>query len=162
RLVANVHSRFYLNLSDFMRIAAQVPGLTPRALLTASGGATDATIRALEAQTAEISHRGFLLRLPLTAPRELARQSQLDREVDALAQVLVGGVRELESAQPGIALARMAQIARDEPEAAARILARAVKRPGDLPDGPARRALAAFLDEFGDRAVREAELATPR
>ncbi|NJM55773.1 MAG: hypothetical protein HC841_07680 [Verrucomicrobiae bacterium] len=32
RLVGNVHGRFYLNLSEFMRIAAQVPWLDPRTL----------------------------------------------------------------------------------------------------------------------------------
>jgi len=31
-----------------------------------------------------------------------------------------------------------------------------------IPDGPTRRALQSFLDLYGDRAVREAELSTPR
>ena len=31
-----------------------------------------------------------------------------------------------------------------------------------LPEGPAKRALASFLDLYGDRAVREAEISTPR
>ena len=38
RLVGNVHGRFYLNLTQFMRIAAQVPFLDPRTLVELGGG----------------------------------------------------------------------------------------------------------------------------
>ncbi|UQA61551.1 PEP/pyruvate-binding domain-containing protein [Polyangium aurulentum] len=250
QLVTNVHGRFYLNLTAFMQIAAQVPLLTPRALLSASGGAGEAAIATLERQTANVSKRRFLVRLPFIAPRVLSRQARLEREVaayeveaerarralaemdlgllpdDALAhtmktasalldrtgtlmlacasaslashlalgrllervasrrasarpaggeevinagagvepivQALAGGVRELDSAGPGVALARIALRAREEEEAQARLLAGAVRTPADLPEGPTRRALERFLDMFGDRAVREAELATPR
>ncbi|HEY4117234.1 MAG TPA: PEP/pyruvate-binding domain-containing protein, partial [Byssovorax sp.] len=86
KLVANVHGRFYLNLTAFMRIAAQVPGLTPRALLSASGGATEAMIARLEAQAEGVSKRGFVMRLPLSGPREIARQARLEGEVAAYEQ----------------------------------------------------------------------------
>ncbi|MFS8071418.1 MAG: PEP/pyruvate-binding domain-containing protein, partial [Byssovorax sp.] len=256
RLVGNVHGRFYLNLTTFMQIAAQVPGLTPRALLTASGGANDAVIAALEREVEDISHRSFLMKLPLTAPRQLARQARLERDVTAfeaeadralrgvsdmdltllpddglattlkgasalldrtgtlmlacasaslaghlalcfllervaqrrvsarssstdsdaplmggnnnlgaaepLAQALVGGVRELESAGPGIALARVAETVRADAPACERLLAGGAHHPADLPAGPGRRAIEHFLEMYGDRAVREAELATPR
>lgn len=255
RLVGNVHGRFYLNLTTFMQIAAQVPGLTPRALLTASGGANDAVIAALEHEVADVSRRSFLMKLPLTAPRQLARQAHLERDVTAfeaeadralrgvsdmdltllpddglattlkgasalldrtgmlmlacasaslaghlalcfllervaqrrvsarssstdrnamlmgggnlgaaepLAQALVGGVRELESAGPGLALARVAETVRADPPACERLLAGGVLHPADLPAGPGRRAIEHFLEMYGDRAVREAELATPR
>jgi pyruvate,water dikinase len=255
RLVGNVHGRFYLNLTTFMAIAAQVPGLTPRALLTASGGANDAVIAALELEVVDVSHRSFLMKLPLTAPRQLARQAHLERDVTAfeaeadrslrgvadmdltllpddglattlkgasalldrtgtlmlacasaslaghlalcfllervaqrrvsarssstdrtatlvgggnlgaaepLAQALVGGVRELESAGPGLALARVAETVRADPPACERLLAGGVLHPADLPAGPGRRSIEHFLEMYGDRAVREAELATPR
>jgi pyruvate,water dikinase len=257
QLVTNVHGRFYLNLSAFVRIAAQVPLLSPRALLSMSGGAGDAAIRLLEAQTRDVSKRGFFLRLPLTVPRLLATQARLERDVSAyeadaerarlalremdltllpddalattlksasalldrtgtlmlacasaslashlalcraleqlasrrasargptaldpgddaatnlagapgmehLAHALAGGIRELDSAGPGVALARIAQRARNEPLVRERLLSGAVHGPADLPDGPTRYALEAFLTSFGDRAVREAELATPR
>lgn len=255
-LVGNVQGRFYLNLSAFMAIAGQVPGLGPRALLTASGGANEATIEALERQVEGVSHKNFLLRLPLTAPREIARQARLTREVQAfeheierarrglfdmdlgilpddglgttlrsaaglldrtgtlmlacasaslanhlalcrvlervgrrrpsargdggeedhidgpagsgwgaaepIAQALVGGARELDSANPGIALAKVAEVVRGDDAARERMLAGGVKGPADLPDGPGRRAVEGFLDQYGDRAVREAELMTPR
>jgi phosphohistidine swiveling domain-containing protein len=246
-LVGNVYGRFYLNLSSFMRIAAQVPGLSPRALLTASGGGSPAVIDALTRQVDGVSRRGFLFKLPFTAPTQIARQARLEREVAAfeaeserslrglgdmdlgllpddglattlkagaalldrtgtlmlacasaslaghlglcfvldrlarrdagrglfdfsgglsaaepLAQALAGGVRELESAGPGIALARVADAVRGDPPARERLLAGHASRPEDLPEGPARRALVHFLEAYGDRAVREAELATPR
>ena len=255
-LVGNVQGRFYLNLSAFMAIAAQVPLLSPRALLTASGGASASVIQALEEQVAAVSHRGFLARLPFTAPREIARQARLESEVAAfegeidrarhgllamdlgllpddglattlrgaarlldrtgtlmlacasaslashlalcrllervgrrhasargddpaeapvdgtpgpgwgaaepIAQALVGGARELDSANPGLALAKVAEVVRGDPAAHAALLAGGVRGPADLPAGPTRRAVDAFLEMYGDRAVREAELATPR
>lgn len=258
-LVGNIHGRFYLNLTAFMQIAAQVPGLTPQALLRRSGGATPAVVAALERQTEEVSRKRFLSRLPLTAPRQLLRQARLEREVAAfeveaerahrvlvdldlsllpddalattlrsasdlldrtgtlmlacasaslaahlalvtlldrvlprpaarrdrrgerregyglrgedgaggtaaepLAQALVGGVREIDSAGPGIALAHLAELARQSEPARARLLAGEVKGPEDLPEGPVRDAFTRFLELHGDRAVREAELATPR
>ncbi|WP_437936737.1 PEP/pyruvate-binding domain-containing protein [Sorangium sp. So ce341] len=255
RLVANVHGRFYLNLTAFMQIAAQVPGLSPRALLGMSGGASDQLIARLAEQSAGVSRRRFYARLPLTGPRLLLRQARLEREVAAyegealwaqralseldmtllpddaigttlrsvflllertgtlmlhcasaslashlalckalervagrrasarsasgeapldgpagraetnvehLAQVLAGGVRELDSAGPGIELARVAELVMLDRASRERLLAGEVKGPRDLPEGPARDALARFLDAYGDRAVREAELATPR
>ncbi|WP_187345781.1 PEP/pyruvate-binding domain-containing protein [Sorangium cellulosum] len=255
RLVANVHGRFYLNLTAFMQIAAQVPGLSPRALLGMSGGASDQLIARLAEQSAGVSRRRFFARLPLTGPRLLLRQARLEREVAAyegealwaqralseldmtllpddaigttlrsvflllertgtlmlhcasaslashlalckalervagrrasarsasgeapldgpagraetnvehLAQVLAGGVRELDSAGPGVELARVAELVMLDRASRERLLAGEVKGPRDLPEGPARDALARFLDAYGDRAVREAELATPR
>ncbi|WP_437277575.1 PEP/pyruvate-binding domain-containing protein [Sorangium sp. So ce375] len=255
RLVANVHGRFYLNLTAFMRIAAQVPGLSPRALLSMSGGASEPLIARLAEQSVGVSRRGFFARLPLTGPRLLLRHARLEREVAAyegealwaqralseldmtllpddaigttlrsvflllertgtrmlhcasaslashlalckaleriagrrasarsasgeahldapagraetnvehLAQVLAGGVRELDSAGPGIELARVAELVMQDRAARERLLAGQVMWPRDLPEGPARDAYARFLEAYGDRAVREAELATPR
>ncbi len=228
RMVANVHGRFYLNLTEFMRIAAQVPGLDPKTLVDLGGGAG---ADLLERQVAGVSRRGFFARLPLTVARLLTEQMRLDGEVDRferdaarehrarteidltilpddalattfrdvrrlldrtgtlmlacasaslashlalktvlarvapvgserIAQALSAGVGDLESARPGIALAQIAAIARhDEP---ARLAILEGGSPRDLPEGATRRALAQFLDTFGDRAVREAELSTPR
>jgi len=230
RLVANVHGRFYLNLTKFMRIAAQVPGLDPKTLIDLGGGSE---VEILERQVAGVSKRGFYARLPLTATRLLAEQIRLKGEVDRfdrqanraqksvdqidftilpddalatalgnarklldtcgelmlasasaslashvalktvlahslpagaerVAQALTAGVGDLESAQPGIALCRVAAVARSD-EAARRALENgSVMRLSDLPDGPTRRALARFLATYGDRAIREVELATPR
>ncbi len=247
-LVANVYGRFYLNLTAFMDIAGQVPGLSPRAILEQSGGAPDGIIDRLEAKASQVSKRGFFVRAPLTLPSLLARQLRLEREVtaweteaetrrrrlsdmdlgllpdDALAQTLtaargllvsagelmltcassslathlalttalgrfsrrrdgrgegghpaggrreaarsaqalMGGIAEVESANPGLALLRVARIARREPEALEAVLERQAESVGDVPAGPTRAALLEFLEGFGDRAVREAELMTPR
>lgn len=247
-LVANVNGRFYLNLSAFMDIAGQVPGLSPRSLLEQSGGAPESIVQRLEARAANVSKRGFFIRAPLALPGLFKRQLRLEREVaaweaeaelrrrrlvemdlgllpdDALAQTLtggfdllvsagelmltcassslaahlaltstlsrlvrlrdargegvlphdarheasrsaqalMGGIAEVESANPGLALLRVARIARREPEASEIVLAGTAKSINDLPAGPTRAALLEFLESFGDRAVREAELMTPR
>lgn len=229
RLVGNVHGRFYLNLSEFMRIAAQVPWLDPKTLVDLGGGSGGSE---LANQVGTVSHRGFYARLPLTATRLLREQLRLDqhvarfeaeaerafrlhnaldlailpdegvarkirdvqellertgdvmltcassalgthillkgvlarvepREAERLAHDLTRGIRDLESARPAIGVARIVNLARRDPEAR-EALARDGATVSSLPDGPTKRALVAFLDLYGDRAVREAELSTPR
>jgi pyruvate,water dikinase len=229
-MVANVHGRFYLNLTSFMRIAAQVPGLRPDILVGVGGGTV---VPQLDEQIRGVSRKGFLARLPITATRLVAEQARLSSRVDRFersarirhkerhasalarlsdrrlvkalrdvlrdldgtgtlmlacassslgshlaleallrflsvnqpettAQALTAGVRDLESAKPGMAIARMAVLARRQPAVMDGILGGAFARIDDVPDGLARKALEQFVEEFGDRAVREAELATPR
>jgi pyruvate,water dikinase len=230
RLVGNVYGRFYLNLSQFMRIAAQVPWLDPRTLVEL-GGAAGGDELAL--QVADVSHRAFYARLPLTAARLLREQLRLDDEVarfeafaekaqhahgaldlailpddalarklrdiqallertgttmltcassalgthivlksllarvapigaERLAQGLTSGIRDLESARPAIGIMRVVNLARREPEARAAMEREGLSGLDAVPEGPTRRALQSFLDLYGDRAVREAELSTPR
>jgi phosphohistidine swiveling domain-containing protein len=230
QLVGNVHGRFYLNLSVFMRIAAQVPGLDPRSLIELGGGAGG---EELALQVAHVSRARFYARLPFTATRLLREQFRLDvdllrfeaiaekareahrtldlailpddglartlRDLQVLldrtgttmltcassalathlalkailtrltplgagriAQALTGGIRDLETARPAIGILRVANIARSEPEARAAILKDSTTALDAIPEGATRRALQSFLDLHGDRAVREAELSTPR
>ncbi|MBI5533036.1 MAG: phosphoenolpyruvate synthase [Deltaproteobacteria bacterium] len=229
-LVANVHGRFYLNLTQFMRIAAQVPGLDPRTL-TQLGGGNGTSV--LENQVTGVSRSGFYLRLPVTASRLAAEQLTLARrlesharkmtsklrarrerdinrlsdkelaaelrevvrdlevtgtlmlacasaslaghlalktwislvangEAERITQVVCAGMAELESARPGRAIADIAALARHDPEIATGISAGRFKKLSDLPSGPVQRALTRFFDQFGDRALREAELSAPR
>jgi pyruvate,water dikinase len=230
RLVGNVHGRFYLNLSEFMRITAQVPWLDPRTLVELGGGSGADEVAA---QLQDVSHKGFYARLPLTASRLMKQQLRLDEDVrkfeewaertlrlhhaldlailpdeglartvidsqamlertgtvmltcassslgahialktllsrispidaDRLAQALTAGVRDLESARPAIGLMRVAALALAEPEARAAIERETTMGLDAIPDGPTRRALVSFLELYGDRAVREPELSTPR
>ncbi len=230
KLVGNVQGRFYLNLSQFMRIAAQVPGLDPRTLMQLGGGSG---ADRLERDVSDVSRRGFYARLPLTATRLLREQLRLDADVDAfeayaekalrahaaldlailpdeglatrmrdvqgflersgtvmltcassslgthvalrmllsrvpgvdadrLAQELVRGIRDLESARPGIGVLRVAEIARRDPPAKEALQRESTRSLDAVPDGPTKRALVSFLQLYGDRAVREAELSTPR
>jgi len=53
-------------------------------------------------------------------------------------------------------------VAKDDAPARRALEEGKVERASDLPDGPTRVALSLFLDAYGDRAVREVELATPR
>ena len=229
-LVGNVYGRVYLNLTQFMRIAAQVPFLDPRTLVELGGGWGGDE---LHAQVQGVSKRGFFARLPMTAARLLKEQLRLDEDVakyealaekawrannaldlailpdegvartirdvqtlleqtgtvmltcasstlgthlaltmllervaplgaDRLAQSLTSGIRDLESARPGIGILHVASLARREPEALAALEREPLSGLDSLPDGPTRRALQSFLDLYGDRAVREAELSTPR
>jgi pyruvate,water dikinase len=230
RLVGNVHGRFYLNLTQFMRIAAQVPFLDPRTLVELGGGWGGDE---LAVQVQDVSRRGFYARLPLTASRLMREQLRLDEDVEAfekfaekqwraqsaldlailpdegvarrlrdiqallertgtvmltsasstlgahlalrtvlhrvapenadgLAQSLTSGIRDLESARPGMGIMHVAALARREPEACAVIERETTVGLDAVPEGPTRRALQSFIELYGDRAVREAELSTPR
>ena len=257
RLFGNVHGRFYLNLTAFMKVAAQVPGLSPSALLLgASGGASATVVETLNRQIEGTRRTSFYLRLPLSAPRVLVQQLRLQAEVAAfepeaeaqrralhdmdlsllpddalattlrgvmklldrtgtlmlrcasaslaahlalrtalsittsrrgatrlaedsfvdpafgprapgasiehLAQSLAGAAQDVDSAGPGILLLRVAEDVRRDEEAAALLLEGDVTQLSQLPDGPGRGAIERFLVSYGDRAVREAELSTPR
>jgi rifampicin phosphotransferase len=71
------------------------------------------------------------------------------------------GLGDLESARPTIALARIAEIALGDVTAREAILA-GLTRIEDVPRGATRDALDRWIVAYGDRAIREAELATPR
>jgi phosphohistidine swiveling domain-containing protein len=230
RLVGNVHGRFYLNLTHFMRIAAQVPFLDPRMLVELGGGGGGDE---LATQVQGVSRRRFYVRLPLTASRLLREQLRLHDEVaafetfadsqwraqsvldlailpddgiarrlrdiqallertgtvmltcasntlgthlvlklvleriapddaDRLSQSLTSGIRDLESARPGIGIMHVAALAIREPEARTAIERESTVGVDGLPEGATRRALQSFLELYGDRAVREVELSTPR
>ncbi|OQB13970.1 MAG: Phosphoenolpyruvate synthase [Deltaproteobacteria bacterium ADurb.Bin207] len=229
-MVANIHGRFYLNLTSFMRIAAQVPGLRPERFVDLGGGTT---VPQLEDQIRDVSHAGFLRRLPITASRVWIERTQLasrvarfersagvrhrawtasalqqldDRrlanafrdvlqqldhtgtlmlacassslgshlaleallrllsvsEPQTTAQSLTAGVDELESAKPGMAIAKIASLVRRNQLIKQGILSASYQRIEDIPQGPVRHELLRFVEDFGDRAVREAELATAR
>ena len=230
RLVGNIYGRFYLNLTQFMRIAAQVPWLDARALVELGGGAGGDE---LALQVADVSKRGFYARLPVTAARLLREQLRLDDIVsryeefasvaerahsaldlailpdeglartildiqgllertgtvmltsasstlgthlaltallsrvapigaDRLAQGLTSGIRDLESARPAIGIMRIVHLARQDPDAHAALEKESTLGLDAIPDGPTRRAIQNFLELYGDRAVREAEISTPR
>ncbi len=232
-LVGSFRGRLYLNMSEFMSILSQVPGLRPRTLLALGGGGE---VERLEAAVERRSPVGFLARLPWTAARfarenvgltdrldefEASFESErrrllsvdpsvlsataLDRmltdaerlldttgavmltvygnllgtvvalstglgllfdpkEAERLRRDLLSGIADLDSAAPGVRLWHIAEMARHD-EAAAALLTEAdpaALRLSDIPEGPTRRALERFLEAFGHRGVREAELAEPR
>lgn len=230
-LVGNIHGRFYLNLTEFMRITSQVPWLDPRTLVDLGGGSGG---EELASQIGDVSRKSFYAKLPLTASRLLKEQLRIDDQVarfeeeagaalgdhnaldlailpdegvgkkirdvqdllertgdvmltcassalgshlvlkmllarvakeesgtERLAHDLTSGIRDLESARPAIGVMRLVHLARRDPEARA-VLELEGATLGMLPDGPTKRALVSFLDLYGDRGVREAEISTPR
>ncbi len=78
-LVASFRGRIYLNMSEFMSIASQVPGLRPRTLLALGGGGE---ADKLELQVEKASATGFLMRLPLTVTRYLRENVGLTERVE--------------------------------------------------------------------------------
>jgi len=77
---------------------------------------------------------------------------------------LLSGLQDVASARPGLVLRQIARLAREEPELAERIRAAELSEltVADLPDGRTRDALIRFLEEYGYRGIREAEIAAPR
>lgn len=77
---------------------------------------------------------------------------------------LLSGLQDVSSARPGLVLWHIAQLARQEPEVAERIQIADLSglTVEDLPAGRTRDALRRFLQEYGYRGIREAEIAAPR
>lgn len=80
-----------------------------------------------------------------------------------LGRELLTGLSDLDSAAPGIALWHIAALAQDEPAAAELIRGGgSALTVASLPHGATRRALTTFLEAYGHRGPREAELREPR
>jgi len=77
---------------------------------------------------------------------------------------LLSGLQDVASARPGFALWQIAQIAREEPEVAdyIRVTELSELTVTGLPVGRTRSALMRFVDDYGYRGIREAEIAAPR
>ncbi|MBL8602905.1 MAG: hypothetical protein JNK72_13355 [Myxococcales bacterium] len=99
----------------------------------------------------------------VVAMRSLLRAA-VAPEAERFERELLAGFADLESAAPGVALVHLGEIARRE-EAARAVLTSAepaALRVEHLPEGPTRRAFCNFLEAYGFRCAREAELSTPR
>ncbi|GAB4199263.1 MAG: hypothetical protein OHK0013_09250 [Sandaracinaceae bacterium] len=81
-LVGNFRGRIYLNLSEFFSIASQVPGISPRMILSLGGGGELAQ-QPLQVGEGAPSSIAFLARLPLTATRFFRENFRLTRRVEA-------------------------------------------------------------------------------
>jgi pyruvate,water dikinase len=77
---------------------------------------------------------------------------------------LLSGLQDVASANPGFLLWQIAQIARGEPEVADRIRLAELSEltVAGLPAGRTKDALNRFLEDYGYRGIREAEIAAPR
>ncbi len=229
--MGSFHGRLYLNMSAFMAILAQVPGLSPRLIFALGGGEG---LPALEAEANARGELAYLARLPMTvrrfakenlqvgervarfedefaserrrleavdlavlSPSGLARtltdiERLLDRtgavmltvygnllgcaaaltlamravagdEAERLVRDLLLGLSLAPSAEAGLALMRVAEVAARDPGASDVLLRGPLpERVDDLPPGPTRDALSHLLRVHGHRGAREAELAEPR
>lgn len=77
---------------------------------------------------------------------------------------LLSGLEDVASARPGFVLRKIARLAAEEPELAALIRDANLSelRVSNLPPGRTRDALHRFLEDYGYRGIREAEIAAPR
>ena len=77
---------------------------------------------------------------------------------------LLSGLQDVASARPGFALQQIAQLARQEPEVVEclRVAELSDLTVSGLPAGRTRDALGRFLEDYGYRGIREAEIAAPR
>lgn len=231
-LVGNFRGRIYLNMSEFTAIAAQVPGLSPRTILSLGGGGE---IDTLELETEKRGRTAFVARLPLTAARfvrenynlsarvtaweqrfleEKARALSMDlrllsasalhrvlsdverlldgaglvmlnaygnllgtvvalrgllvallpegEDVDRTLRALITGLSDVDSAEPGLELLRIAEIALHEDAPRAALTAATLPTLASLPPSRTKDRLVAFFARWGDRGTREAEIAEPR
>jgi len=77
-LVGSFRGRIYLNMTEFMTIASQVPGMRPKTLLAfAGGGEADR----LEMEVEPQGSTGFMMRLPLTVARYVRENVGLTERV---------------------------------------------------------------------------------
>jgi pyruvate,water dikinase len=83
---------------------------------------------------------------------------------EGLVRDLLTGLADVDSAAPGLALYRIARIARGDLRARDFLLKAdpAELRAAKVPEGPTRRALEEFFAKYGGRGAREAEIAEPR
>lgn len=77
---------------------------------------------------------------------------------------LLSGLKDVDSARPGFVLWQIAQLARKEPEVAERIRHADISEltVAGLPAGRTRDALNRFVEAYGYRGIRAAEIAAPR
>ena len=77
---------------------------------------------------------------------------------------LLSGLQDVDSARPGFVLWRIARTAREEPEVEEHIRVAELSEltVAGLPAGRTRDALRRFLEDYGYRGIREAEIAAPR
>lgn len=76
------------------------------------------------------------------------------------AYALTSGLADLESARSAMALVQVVELLRADPEAKSKL--EHAGRTSDLPESPGRRALAEWLERFGDRGLVELEVERPR
>jgi pyruvate,water dikinase len=77
---------------------------------------------------------------------------------------LLSGLQDVASARPGFVLRQIARAAREEPEVAEQLRVAELSEltVAGLPAGRTREALRRFLQDYGYRGIREAEIAAPR
>jgi pyruvate,water dikinase len=129
------------------------------------GAALDETltdVHQLLDETGSMLLTGYGALLAALLPLRTALRLLKGESASRVQHALLAALEDVESANPGREVLRLARIF--ERDAAARevLLRDRPTRPDELPPGDARRAVERFLQQYGHRAVREAELMEPR
>ncbi|MEM9074858.1 MAG: PEP/pyruvate-binding domain-containing protein, partial [Myxococcota bacterium] len=98
-LVGSFRGRIYLNMSEFMSIMTQVPGLRPKTLLALGGGGE---VDRLESDIERRSPAAFLARLPWTASRFARENLGLTERLQELEATFAADRNRLTSVNPQI------------------------------------------------------------
>ena len=110
-LVGEFRGRIYLNLTEFMSILSQVPGLRPKTLLALGGGGMGDR---LETDIVPRSRAAFFARLPVTAARYARENYNITERVRAFESFYESERRRIESVDPALlSPASMAALLRD-------------------------------------------------
>ncbi len=91
-LVGCFRGRIYLNMSEFMGILSQIPGLTPRTILALGGGGE---VERLESDVERRSPLKFLARLPVTASRFARENYQMSARLETFEATFAAERRRL-------------------------------------------------------------------
>ena len=127
-LVGSFRGRIYLNMTEFMSILTQVPGLRPRTLLALGGGGE---VERLESDVERRSPAAFLARLPWTATRFARENFKLTERVEQFETMFASDPARRPRGGPAPRSNRSTLPSRRTPEA---------RRPGSPPVARARRA----------------------
>lgn len=147
----------------FQEEVARIRALDLRILPSPSLDETLSDVHRLLSETGGLMLTAYGSLLAALVPLSAALRAFAGDGADKMQLDLLSSLRDVESADPGREIARIAGIAKlDEP--ARTVLQSKTKglRLEELPLGPTRTAIHAFLLRHGHRGVREAELAEPR
>jgi rifampicin phosphotransferase len=147
----------------FHEEAARIRALDLRILPSPSLDETLSDVHRLLNETGGLMLTAYGSLLAALVPLSAALRLFAGDDAQKLQRDLLSSLRDVESADPGRELARIAALAAfDEPARRVIETRASALRVEDLPLGPTRTAVHAFLVRHGHRGVREAELAEPR
>jgi pyruvate,water dikinase len=147
----------------FRAESARVRSLDLRILPSPALDETLSDVEQLLNETGSLLLTGYGGLLAALVPLSAALRALKGPAGAKLERDLLSALEDVESARPASEIVRIAQLVAADP-ASCEIVSRGSRelRVQDLPEGAARKAIVLFLERFGHRGIREAELSEPR